>query len=139
MVAWGDNRYGQTNVPSGLTNVVAIASGGYHSLALKGDGTVVVWGWNALGQCNVPSGLTNVVAIAGGDSHSLALENLLPPMPNQTVAAGGAGGARRRRGARQRVLPQGLRRLRAKLARLRSTSLLAFRGRIGTYMSRAIW
>jgi hypothetical protein len=32
MVAWGDNSYGQTNVP-GLTQVKLIAAGGYHSLA----------------------------------------------------------------------------------------------------------
>lgn len=32
--AWGDNSYGQTNVPSGLSNVVAIAAGAYHSVAL---------------------------------------------------------------------------------------------------------
>ena len=66
VVAWGYNYYGQTNVPSGLTNVVAIAGGYYHSLALKSDGTVVAWGYNDYGQTNVPSGLTNVVAIAGG-------------------------------------------------------------------------
>ena len=39
MVAWGDDSAGQTNVPAGLTNVVAVAAGGFHSLALKNDGT----------------------------------------------------------------------------------------------------
>ncbi len=34
VVAWGDNRFGQTNVPPGLSNVVAIAAGYYHSLAI---------------------------------------------------------------------------------------------------------
>ena len=28
MVGWGENTYGQTNVPAGLSNVVAIAGGG---------------------------------------------------------------------------------------------------------------
>src|SRR2546423_12183843 len=48
VAAWGSNSYGQTNVPPGLTNVVSIAGGAYHSLALKADGTVVGWGsyWN---------------------------------------------------------------------------------------------
>jgi hypothetical protein len=34
VVAWGWNNYGQTNVPAGLSNVVAIAAGGYQSVAL---------------------------------------------------------------------------------------------------------
>jgi hypothetical protein len=53
--------------------VVAIAGGGYHSLALKADGTVTVWGDNYYGETNVPAGLSNVVAIAGGYEHDLAL------------------------------------------------------------------
>ena len=35
---------GQSDVPAGLSNVVAVAAGGQHSLALKADGTVVAWG-----------------------------------------------------------------------------------------------
>jgi uncharacterized repeat protein (TIGR02543 family) len=34
VVAWGDNSYDQTNVPPGLSNVVAIAAGYYHNLAI---------------------------------------------------------------------------------------------------------
>ena len=56
-----------------LTNVVAIAAVGSHSLALKADRTVVAWGNDSSGQATVPSGLQNVIAIAGGLSHSLAL------------------------------------------------------------------
>ena len=49
-------------MPSGLSNVVAIAAGWYHNLALKSDGTVVAWGddWSDSGAANVPSGLSNV-------------------------------------------------------------------------------
>jgi len=74
-VAWGNNNYGQTDVPSGLSNVVAVAGGYEHSLALRSDGTVVAWGGNNYGQTNVPSGLSNVVAVAGGYEHSLALRS----------------------------------------------------------------
>ena len=82
VAVWGDNTYGQTNVPGGLTNVVAVAAGGYHSLALKADGTVVAWGAGATntgllpnyGQSAVPGDLTNVVAVAAGVYHSLALK-----------------------------------------------------------------
>ena len=41
VVAWGSNAYGETSVPSGLTEATAIAGGGDHSMALKSDGTVV--------------------------------------------------------------------------------------------------
>ena len=85
VVAWGLNGDGQTDVPSGLSNVVAIAAGvgwgGNHSLALTAEGRVVAWGAGApgtsdypnYGQTTVPSGLSNVVAIAAGSFHSLAL------------------------------------------------------------------
>ena len=83
VVAWGDNSYGQTNMPGGLTNIVAVAGGGSHSLALRSDGKVVAWGYNQYGQTNVPPALDKIVAVAGGTSHSLALRN------DGTVAAWG--------------------------------------------------
>ena len=70
VVAWGDNRGGQTSVPAGLGNVVQIAASGYHSLALKSDGTVVAWG-----GYDAPAGLNNVVQIAAGSGYNLALKN----------------------------------------------------------------
>jgi len=73
VVAWGSNSHGETDVPPSLKNVVAIAGGIEHSLALRADGTVAAWGDNAHGQSIVPPGLTNVIAIAGGAEHSLAL------------------------------------------------------------------
>jgi alpha-tubulin suppressor-like RCC1 family protein len=59
-------------LPPGLSNVVAVAAGGEHSLAIRADGTVAAWGSNNCGQTNVPPGLGNVVAVAAGGSHSLA-------------------------------------------------------------------
>ncbi len=103
--AWGANDEGQlghgdfedSNTPvevmrdsqTPMTNIVAIASGYSHNLALKSDGTVWAWGadWGfqlandseidspyAL-QVLMPDGspLTNVAAIACGDAHSLVL------------------------------------------------------------------
>jgi hypothetical protein len=58
-----------------LNNVIAIAAGDIHSLALKSDGTVVGWGSNGFGQLNIPAGLNNVTAIAAGYGHSLALKS----------------------------------------------------------------
>ena len=62
-------------MPAGLRNVVAIAAGDDHSLALKADGTVVAWGNSEFGDTTVPPGLTNVVAITGyaSGTHHLAL------------------------------------------------------------------
>jgi hypothetical protein len=74
-------------VPLGLSNVVSIAGGFYHSLALQSNGMVVAWGvyydGSAYVPMTVPPGLSNVVAIAAGAYHSLAIES------NGTVVAWG--------------------------------------------------
>jgi len=75
-----------------LSGVTAIAAGGYHTLALKNDGSVVAWGDNDYGQVtgtqatDGPSAtaspvtlngqiLSEVRAIAGGEFHTVALKN----------------------------------------------------------------
>jgi hypothetical protein len=70
--------------------IVAVAAGGYHSLALTYDGAVVAWGgglistgWPQVGQAQVPADLNDVVALAAGSMHSLALRR------NGTVVAWG--------------------------------------------------
>lgn len=42
VVAWGDNTTGLTNVPPGLSNVLALAGGSYHALALVDDGSPLI-------------------------------------------------------------------------------------------------
>ncbi|MGH7951350.1 MAG: putative Ig domain-containing protein, partial [Limisphaerales bacterium] len=74
VVAWGDNRDSQINVPSQLTNAVAVAAGSFHSLALKNSGAVVGWGDNTYGEAS-SSNVSNAVAITAGDGFSLALKN----------------------------------------------------------------
>jgi alpha-tubulin suppressor-like RCC1 family protein len=74
VVAWGKNGQGQTNVPTDLTNVIAIAAGSQHSLALKADGGVVGWGSKASALSVVPAGLTNVISIVAGGSNTMALK-----------------------------------------------------------------
>lgn len=54
VAAWGLNDSGQSDVPAGLADVVAISAGEKHSLALKTDGRIAAWGFNFYGQCNVP-------------------------------------------------------------------------------------
>ncbi|MDA3910737.1 MAG: hypothetical protein PF448_05210, partial [Bacteroidales bacterium] len=74
ITAWGYNFYGQCNIPVDLINVIALAAGDGHSLALRSDGTVTAWGQNSLGQCTVPTGLNNVIAIDAHRWHSIALK-----------------------------------------------------------------
>jgi alpha-tubulin suppressor-like RCC1 family protein len=74
IAAWGYGFEGKNDIPQGLTNVVAIAEGASHTLALLADGTVRVWGKNYRGQLDVPPGLADVVAIAAGLYHSVALK-----------------------------------------------------------------
>lgn len=93
--AWGYNQYGQLgkgdrttrkrpSVVAGLTDVMTVAVGHYHSLALKSDGTVMAWGRNNYGQLGLGTtvtklapveipGLSDVVAIAAGGQYSLAV------------------------------------------------------------------
>lgn len=73
VVGWGSNASGQSTAPTGLTNVVQVAGGESHSIALRADGTVAAWGYNANGQGTVPSGLATVVAVAAGRDHNVAL------------------------------------------------------------------
>jgi alpha-tubulin suppressor-like RCC1 family protein len=80
VVAWGSDDQGQTDVPSGLTDVIAVSAGGYHSMALTRTGRVVAWGTTLpghdsdnFGQANVPAGLTGVRAIAAAYFGSLVL------------------------------------------------------------------
>jgi alpha-tubulin suppressor-like RCC1 family protein len=110
--AWGSNDRGQLGIGSvdaafhafvtsveGLRNVVAIAAGSAHSVALLADGTVWAWGANDLGQLGdgttidrdypLPvkrSGLpilAKAIAAYGGGDHTLALA------PDGTVWAWG--------------------------------------------------
>jgi len=84
--AWGDNTYGQLNVPANLTNAIAVSAGERHAVALRADGTLIAWGDNTFGQTNVPPSLTNVVAVDAGYLCSLALK------ADGSVAGWGYGG-----------------------------------------------
>src|SRR6266496_4663770 len=81
VVVWGDNSQGQRNVPASLSNAVAIAGGGAHSLAIAEGGTVLAWGDNLYGQSVVGTINGRVSAIAAGSYHSLALLGQLPASP----------------------------------------------------------
>ncbi len=83
--AWGYNHYGQlgdgttTNQSqpgSGgqlTTNWQTVAAGGYHTVALKRDGTLWAWGYNDYGQLGDGTTADKPSPIAGGHSHQLAV------------------------------------------------------------------
>ena len=93
--SWGRGVYGvlglgnTTNYSSpkqvgALTTWLKIASGFYHTISVKTDGTLWAWGWNAQGQlglgntsnCSDPTqvgALTTWSAIAGGRHYTIAL------------------------------------------------------------------
>ncbi|KAJ9443213.1 Ultraviolet-B receptor UVR8 [Diplonema papillatum] len=107
LYAWGANNHGQlgittlrqaVTVPSRvlvpnrplIEEVVCIASGAYHSVAISDTGEVYVWGWNYFGQLahapsyrgsvKVPVTITDVipeladdppVSVAAGDYHTM--------------------------------------------------------------------
>ncbi|MDB6059225.1 MAG: Immunoglobulin I-set domain protein, partial [Verrucomicrobiales bacterium] len=84
VVAWGDNTYGKTNVPTSLTNAIAVCGGGYYNmLALRDDGSLVIWG---LTSPATPA-FTNLTEINGASSGGSVYLGLTT---NGTVIAGGA-------------------------------------------------
>jgi len=78
LVAWGDNTYGQTNVPAGLTNATYFSAGGEHGLWFQTNLPVAAWGNNLFGQASPPP-LTNVLAMTGGGYHSLIIVPVTVP------------------------------------------------------------
>lgn len=97
--AWGFNEYGQLGQPtsvkysnkpvlvSGVNDVVAVAAGANHSVALTSDGKVYAWGRGNEGQVGngqtrdkndtpeLVRNLTGIMEIAAGDNHTLALKH----------------------------------------------------------------
>lgn len=76
------NDYGQSIIPTNLTNAIYVVGGWRHSLALLQNGKLRGWGDDSLGQIDLPSG-SNYIAISCGRLHSLALTS------DGTVAAFG--------------------------------------------------
>ena len=92
VVAWGANNTNQTNVPAGLTGVVAIAASGFQTSALKSDGTIVSWGATTVAP--VPRSMPRARAIATSSAGVFALIGsgiaIAAQPQDQTIVAGGS-------------------------------------------------
>lgn len=76
VIAWGNNDFGQSDIPANLPTIRLIAAGGMHSLAVSDTGGVLAWGRGDEGQLQVPQEASKrVVAISAGLMHNLALLN----------------------------------------------------------------
>ena len=95
--SWGYNLYGQLGVGDvthrsspvqvgTLTTWSGVSGGGFHSLALKTDGTLWSWGYNLYGQLGLGDttyrsspvqvgSLTTWSGVSGSYYHCLALQN----------------------------------------------------------------
>ena len=73
--AWGENPSGVLNLPFGLTNVVSLAGGEKHCLALKSDGTVIAWGDDTYNPAGPLLDGSNWVAIAAANGFSVGLRS----------------------------------------------------------------
>ncbi len=109
VAAWGAGtnntgtppKNGQSIVPANVTDVIAVAGGVYHSLALHSDGTVTPWGRSQYGEATIQPTATNLVAISAGLNHSIGLrsdgtamvwgnntygQNVMPPWATNLIA-----------------------------------------------------
>ncbi len=68
------NNYGQSIIPTNLTNAVFVAGGWRHSLSVNADGTVQGWGDDSFGQQDFAPDTNGYVAVAAGQLHSVALD-----------------------------------------------------------------
>jgi alpha-tubulin suppressor-like RCC1 family protein len=80
----GSFSYYPITVPLAVSNVVQVATGSAHYVALKDDSSVVAWGSNTSGETNVPAGLSEVSGIAAGQSVTFAFRS------NGSLAAWGS-------------------------------------------------
>ena len=71
VVAWGDNSAGQSTIPAGLSNVIAVSAGASHGLALRSDGTIIGWGYNGAGQLAIPRPIEDTVSMAAGEDYAI--------------------------------------------------------------------
>jgi alpha-tubulin suppressor-like RCC1 family protein len=86
--AWGDNTYGQCDIPAGIT-ATAIKCGDYHTCAFNSSNKkMYCWGRNHKGQCDIPDVLKNgdktITQVAAG----LGFTIVRTTSPNEVIIFG---------------------------------------------------
>lgn len=98
VVAWGDNEYGESNVPheelvatpssapatlsilaDTPAEIIRVAGSVAHSLALNSKGELVAWGDNRNSQSTDPDDLAELSQITAGEEHNLVVEGYASP------------------------------------------------------------
>ncbi len=74
IVAWGDNTFGQLNIPGPNSSFVQVGTSGHHTVGLKENGTLVAWGNGNWGRNTVPAVNQGFTFISVGHCHNLALK-----------------------------------------------------------------
>jgi hypothetical protein len=96
VVQFGADFNGDTETPS-LSGVVAVSSGGFSTMALMNDGSVVIWPesggfgyFNGVTYGSMPSDFFNsfgpVVSVSTGNAHYLALLGIPPEITSQPAS-----------------------------------------------------
>jgi len=76
VAAWGNNSWGQTNVPASATNIVRIRAGTATSAAFTGDARMLYWGLNSSSMSdNIPNDLSDIVDFAINSLNTIGLRS----------------------------------------------------------------
>jgi hypothetical protein len=89
VLAWGDNSYGETNLPVGETNIVALAAGEYQTIFLRQDGTLGDFGDELLSPATY-STLPRVASVANEYFFGMALQTNGTPVTFGVTGLSGA-------------------------------------------------
>lgn len=73
LVCWGDNSFGQCNVPASLGPVISVDTGTTFTVAVRADGTLRAWGSNSQGETRVPTNFGPATRVRCGELHTMVL------------------------------------------------------------------
>lgn len=72
VACWGDNSFGQTDVPTGITQPLDLDVGNAHACLIESS-QIQCWGRSTEGQIDVPNNIQRPARISLGVSHSCAI------------------------------------------------------------------
>ena len=72
---WGDNKFGQSDIPSSFDKVSMIALGAHHTCAIS-PRMLACWGLNVKGQTTVPIAFRKAYSVDSCSFHTCALAHM---------------------------------------------------------------